>query len=65
VPTADELLGEQVARDLLTSLRAAAPSRQFGSLEPACSQLSDLALRQRVDLLVDALLSDVPGSYAE
>lgn len=65
MPTADELLGEQVARDLLVSLRAAAPSQQFDAIQSACGRFDDLALRQRVDLLVDALLSDVPGDSVE
>lgn len=63
MPTADELLGDQVALRLLESLRAAAPAVRFTSLENACGGLTGQALRERVDALADALIADVPGEF--
>ncbi|MBM9510138.1 DNA alkylation repair protein [Actinacidiphila acididurans] len=63
MPTAEELIGYQVARDLVSALRDAAPSREFATLEAACGRMDGLALRERVDLLAGALLADVPGEY--
>ncbi len=64
MPTADELLGVQVARDLLTCLRTAEPGRSFAEMGSACDHLTGLGLRQRVDLLAAAMLTDLPGGYA-
>jgi 3-methyladenine DNA glycosylase AlkC len=64
MPFADELLGAAVARTLTRSLREAAPDRPFDAVADAAERLDGLALRERADLLRDALLADVPGDYA-
>lgn len=63
MPTADELLGHQVAYDLLASVRTTSPLREFAALDAACREIDGLALRERVDLLAGALLADVPGEF--
>lgn len=65
MPSADELLGTDVAEVLVDAIRAASPATPLRALPPAARSLAGLALRERADLLRDALLADVPGSYAE
>lgn len=65
MPTADELLGTDVAEVLVDAIRAAAPATPLRALPQAARSLDGLALRERSDLLRDALLTDVPGDYAE
>lgn len=64
MPTADELLGPQVASDLLISLQTTSPEYEFPTLEAAGQAMDGLALRKRVDLLADALLQDLPDQFA-
>jgi len=64
MPFADELLGTAVARHLTRSLQDAAPDTGFVATADAAERLGRLALRERADLLRDALLADVPGDYA-
>lgn len=64
MPFADELLGAPAARTLTSSLQNAAPGKLFAAVADASERLDGLALRERADLLRDALLTDVPGRYA-
>ena len=63
MPFADELIGPSAARALLRSMQTAAPDVAFTALRSANRGLGPLALRERADLLRDALLKDLPGSY--
>ncbi|HEY0259918.1 MAG TPA: DNA alkylation repair protein [Lacisediminihabitans sp.] len=63
MPTADELLGPEVLRALIASVERAAPGRELSRLRAAGPLLGPLSLRQRTDLLKDALLADLPGDY--
>jgi len=58
MPTADELLNTAAVTGLARILPVAAPS-----IERAASGLAGLGLRERTDLVHDALLADVPGDY--
>ncbi|GHH40181.1 DNA alkylation repair protein [Lentzea cavernae] len=64
MPFADELIGVQTVRALVTSLRTARPEAGLSRLRDAENALAPLALRERSDLLRDALLGDLPGDYA-
>lgn len=63
MPFADELIGVPVARALAAAIRAAAPSAALTALPAAAEALGPLSLRERSDLLRDALLADLPGDY--
>ncbi|UFS58472.1 hypothetical protein [Subtercola endophyticus] len=70
MPTADELLGPDVLSRLIDVLDGVRPGHPFAALEScrpalAADAPTPLALRERSDLLKDALLADVPGSAAE
>ncbi|WP_329116673.1 DNA alkylation repair protein [Streptomyces sp. NBC_01465] len=65
MPFADELIGPSTARDLLRAMQAAAPDTDFKALRSATRSLGPLPLRERSDLLRDALLTDLPGTYAD
>ena len=60
MPFADQLINSSTALDLA---RAVAPDGK--ALRAAADRLEGLALRERADLLRDALLADVPGGYPE
>ncbi|WP_336697744.1 DNA alkylation repair protein [Curtobacterium sp. USHLN213] len=62
MPFADELIGRSVARRL-ADVVAAVLERPAVHLTAATAQLDDLTLRARADLLRDALLLDVGGTY--
>lgn len=64
MPFADELIGAQTVRALVTALRTARPRVRLNRLRDAEKALAPLALRERSDLLRDALLDDLPGDYA-
>ena len=64
MPTADELLGPDVAH-LLHRIMAESAEAELPALDAAASLLPGLPLRARTDLLAAALLSDVPGSWAD
>ncbi|HEX7308962.1 DNA alkylation repair protein [Lentzea sp.] len=64
MPFADELIGRDTAQALVDAVRAAAPGADLASLRAAVGSLGPLSLRERADLLRDALLADVPGDYA-
>ena len=65
MPFADELIGPDAARTLLRTIRNAAPSADLSLLTGSVDELGPLALRARADLLRDALLTGLPGDYAE
>ncbi|WP_035857564.1 DNA alkylation repair protein [Cryptosporangium arvum] len=61
MPFADELLGAPALAALTRALTAAAPENPFTALRRV--ELGDLPLRERSDLIRDALLADLPGGY--
>jgi len=63
MPFADELIGPHTAEALVRAMRAAAPHSPFARLQEAATELAPLSLRERSDLLRDALLHDLPGDY--
>lgn len=65
MPFADELINGHTAQSLTRAIHAALPGAELTSLRATAQQLGHLSLRQRADLLRDALISDVPGDYAE
>jgi 3-methyladenine DNA glycosylase AlkC len=65
VPFADELLGDHAAEALIAAMTAAAPGNPLPSLRTAARDLAGRSLRERSDLLRDALLADLPGGYPE
>ncbi|WP_206490832.1 DNA alkylation repair protein [Rhodococcus sp. KRD162] len=65
MPFADELIGPDAARALFRTTHAAAPTADLHALQGAADQLGSLALRARADLLREALLTGLPGTYAE
>lgn len=62
MPFADELIGPATARRLADAIGAAA-GMAVPALDAAAQTLGDLALRERADLLRDALLDDIAGDY--
>lgn len=64
MPFADELISRHTVQNLTHAIRAAAPDTTLTALHAAARQIGPLALRQRADLLRDALLTDLPGDYA-
>ncbi|MFS8198391.1 DNA alkylation repair protein [Streptomyces sp. CWNU-52B] len=64
MPFADELIGRHTVQSLTRAMRAAAPDAALTALRAAPRQLDALSLRERADLLRDALLTDLPGDYA-
>ena len=62
MPFADELLGPDVVTRLTDSIARAAPAAALPGLGAAADALGPLGLRERTDLLKDALLDDLPGS---
>ncbi|MGY5030358.1 DNA alkylation repair protein [Streptomyces sp. 900116325] len=65
MPFADDLVNAHTARLLTRAVRTALPGAETAALRAAARQLDPLSLRERSDLLRDALLADVPGGYAE
>lgn len=63
MPSADELLGPDVAAELTRCLEPVVGPSTLRALPAARLALDGLPLRERADLLRDALLADVPGSY--
>ncbi|MFC0248219.1 DNA alkylation repair protein [Citricoccus parietis] len=63
MPSADELLGPFAATTLTHSIQTVMPGTTLHELPRAADSLSGLALRERADLLRDALLADLPGDY--
>src|SRR5688500_3983873 len=65
MPFADQLISDQTAGTLTAAVRAAAPDAVLHALPAAVGRLGDLSLRERADLLRDALLADLPGGYED
>lgn len=65
MPSADELISASTVRTLTRAIGAAAPEATLTQLRAAEDRLNGLALRERSDLLRDALLADLPGDYAD
>ena len=65
MPLADQLLNATAVNGLVKVLGGAMPGRRFGTVRRSASQLSELGLRERSDLVRDALLSDLPSDYDE
>ncbi|MGW9552054.1 hypothetical protein ACWG8W_13470 [Citricoccus zhacaiensis] len=63
MPSADELLGPIAATTLTRSIQDVMPEARLHELPRAAASLDGLALRERADLLRDALLTDLPGDY--
>lgn len=64
MPFADELLGVDVAATLTRSIQGAVPERVLHELPRAADAFGGLSLRERADVLREALLADIPGDYA-
>ena len=64
MPFADELLGVGVAATLTRSIQGTLPERPLRELPRAADGFEGLSLRERADVLRDALLADIPGDYA-
>ncbi|WP_329455175.1 DNA alkylation repair protein [Streptomyces sp. NBC_01497] len=64
MPFADELIGQHTVQSLTRAIRSAAPDADLTALRAAPGHLDALSLRERADLLRDALLADLPGDYA-
>ncbi|WP_448808805.1 DNA alkylation repair protein [Agromyces bauzanensis] len=65
MPFADELISDVTAQHLLRAIETAAPGAGLVQLRAASRSLGPLGLRERADLLRDALLTDLPGDYRE
>ncbi|HUR07592.1 MAG TPA: DNA alkylation repair protein [Nonomuraea sp.] len=63
MPFADELIGEHTAKALIQAIAAATPGTPLTALSAAVRDLDGRSLRERSDLLRDALLNDLPGPY--
>ena len=59
----DELISPAVVARLRAALEAVAPSRDFSALAQAEGAVPGVRLRQRVDIVRDALLRDVPAGF--
>lgn len=64
MPTADELLGPSVVRELIDCLAVAAPNCPSAALRQAMADLGDKTLSERAQCVRDALLADLPDDYA-
>ncbi len=64
MPSADELLGIDQLIKLRSALSRAGVATQ-ASLEAVEGKISGATLRQRADLIGEAVLSDIPGSFSE
>ena len=63
--TMDELINPEVLRALNDSVMAASPSFEPSMLRDVETTIIDKPLRERVNLVRDALLADVRGDFAE
>ncbi len=64
MPFADDLLGVGVAGTLTHCIQNTQPERALHALPRACETFDGLSLRERADVLRNALLADIPGDYA-
>ncbi|MCX2729563.1 DNA alkylation repair protein [Saccharopolyspora sp. NFXS83] len=65
MPFAEELIGARTVQELTSALRVVLPDAGLPAVRAAGSALPPLALRERSDLLRDALLADLPDGYDE
>lgn len=65
MPFADDLIGTHTALALVQAVQAASPGRPLPALRATATALDSLGLRERSDLLRDALLADLDGTYWE
>jgi 3-methyladenine DNA glycosylase AlkC len=65
MPFADQLISDRTATTLTEAVAAAAPGVALHALPATVGRLDELSLRERADLLRDALLADLPGGYAD
>jgi 3-methyladenine DNA glycosylase AlkC len=63
MPFADELLSIDTAHGLHRAIREVAPRADLSELAIAAERIAPLSLRERADLLRDALLVGLPGDY--
>lgn len=63
MPFPDELISARTSKDLTEVIRSVEPRRALPALESAESLIGQLSLRERSDLLRDALLADVGETY--
>ncbi|MEU6343281.1 DNA alkylation repair protein [Streptomyces sp. NPDC046977] len=63
MPLAEELLGQAAAAGLGVCMEKANGTRGAAAVRSAAARLDGLALRERSDLLRDALLADLPDGY--
>lgn len=64
MPFADELISARTSQDLTEVICSVEPGRSLPALEGAEPVIGQLPLRERSDLLRDALLADVGETYA-
>jgi 3-methyladenine DNA glycosylase AlkC len=64
VPFADELLGAHSVHQLTKCLHQAAPDLKWSSLKVSTKTFPELGLGERAAVVRDALLIDLPSSYA-
>jgi 3-methyladenine DNA glycosylase AlkC len=65
MPFADELINDQTATALARAIGAARPEAPLPALRQVVGRLAHLALRERADLLADALMTDIAGDYRD
>ncbi|MET0930221.1 MAG: DNA alkylation repair protein [Aeromicrobium sp.] len=65
MPFADDLIGTHTALALTAGIQAAVPGTPLPALRAASDRLGPLTLRERSDLLRDAILADLPGTYSD
>ncbi|MFI6759708.1 hypothetical protein ACIBF5_11300 [Micromonospora sp. NPDC050417] len=64
MPTAEELISTATVTGLVRVLTSAAPHRRWDAVAASATRLTDLALGERSLAVRDALLVDLPDSYA-
>ncbi|GAA2339863.1 DNA alkylation repair protein [Streptomyces kunmingensis] len=60
----DQPIDRHTLQTLTRAIQIAAPHAELAALRAAAGQIEPLSLRQRADLLRDALLTDLPGDFA-
>lgn len=65
MPFADQLIGVDVAEQLVREIQAVDPKNSLHYLKKATKTLAPLSLRERSDALRDGLLKDYPESYRQ
>jgi len=65
MPFADQLIGVDVAEQLVRELHLVAPRQPLDALQAAITTLPPLSLRERSDALRDGLLADFPEDYSQ